>query len=153
VSPPDLGVILFTAAFGLAGIGILGIVISAHLVRIVLSIVLLETGANLLLMLSGFRFDAVAPVIVDGVVPASMVDPVPQALVLTAIVIGVAVQAFMMTLVLRLRRVYGTLDIRELRDLLERDLAREAGVGLPGSENAPVPATGSPAVARGEGSS
>jgi multisubunit Na+/H+ antiporter MnhC subunit len=148
VTPPDLGIILFTAAFGLAGIGILGIVIATHLVRIVLSIVLLETGANLLLMLSGFRFDALAPVIVDGNVAASMVDPVPQALVLTAIVIGVAVQAFMMTLVLRLRRVYGTLDIRELRDLLERDLAQEAGIPLPSSEDAPVPSDGSPAVAR-----
>jgi multicomponent Na+:H+ antiporter subunit C len=148
VTPPDLGIILFTAAFGLAGIGILGIVIATHLVRIVLSIVLLETGANLLLMLSGFRFDALAPVIVDGNVAASMVDPVPQALVLTAIVIGVAVQAFMMTLVLRLRRVYGTLDIRELRDLLERDLAQEAGIPLPSSEDAPVPSAGSPAVAR-----
>lgn len=148
MTPPDLGLILFAAAFGLAGIGILGIVISTHLVRIVLCIVLLETGANLLLMLSGFRFDAAAPVIVDGVVPASMVDPVPQALVLTAIVIGVAVQAFMMTLVLRLRRVYGTLDIRELRNLLERDLARDAGIRLPGSEDAPVPTADSPAVAR-----
>lgn len=148
MTPPDLGIILFTAAFGLAGIGILGIVIATHLVRIVLSIVLLETGANLLLMLSGFRFDALAPVIVDGNVAASMVDPVPQALVLTAIVIGVAVQAFMMTLVLRLRRVYGTLDIRELRDLLERDLAQEAGIPLPSSEDAPVPSDGSPAVAR-----
>lgn len=140
MTPPDIGLTLFTAAFGLVGIGILGIVMANHLVRIVLSIVLLETGANLLLMLSGYRAGAVAPIIVDGVVPASMVDPVPQALVLTAIVIGVAVQAFMMTLVLRLRTVYGTLDIRELRAYLERDLAQAAGVPLPTSEDAPLDA-------------
>ncbi len=138
MTPPDIGLMLFTAAFGLVGIGALGIVMANHLVRIVLSIVLLETGANLLLMLSGYRAGAVAPIIVDGVVPASMVDPVPQALVLTAIVIGVAVQAFMMTLVLRLYTVYGTLDIRELRTHLERDLARAAGVPLPGSADAPL---------------
>jgi multisubunit Na+/H+ antiporter MnhC subunit len=137
MTPPDLGAILFTGAFGLVLIGILGIVVSTHLVRIVLSIVLLETGANLLLMLSGYRPGAAAPIIVDGVVPAAMVDPVPQALVLTAIVIGVAVQAFMMTLVLRLRSVYGTLDIRELRTCLERDLAQDAGIGLPTSDDAP----------------
>ena len=83
MTPPDIGLMLFTAAFGLVGIGALGIVMANHLVRIVLSIVLLETGANLLLMLSGYRAGAVAPIIVDGVVPASMVDPVPQALVLT----------------------------------------------------------------------
>ena len=148
MTAPDMGMTLFTGAFGLVGIGVLGIVLSTHLVRIVLAIILLETGANLLLMLAGYRSGAVAPIIVDGVVPQAMVDPVPQALVLTAIVIGVAVQAFMMTLVLRLRRVYGTLDIRELRDLLERDLARDAGIRLPGSEDAPVPAADSPAVAR-----
>lgn len=137
MTPPDLGTILFTGAFGLVVIGIFGIVTATHLVRIVLAIVLLETGANLLLMLSGYRPGAEAPIIIDGVVPAAMVDPVPQALVLTAIVIGVAVQAFMMTLVLRLRHVYGTLDIRELRNCLERDLAAEAGITRPTSDDLP----------------
>lgn len=138
MTPPELGTILFSGAFGLVVIGILGIVTSTHLVRIVLSIVLLETGANLLLMLSGYRPGAAAPIIVDGVIPAAMVDPVPQALVLTAIVIGVAVQAFMMTLVLRLKRVYGTLDIRTLRGCLERDLATDAGIARPTSDDLPV---------------
>lgn len=151
MTPPDLGTILFTGAFGLVLIGIAGIVTSTHLVRIVLAIVLLETGANLLLMLSGYRAGAVAPIIVDGVVPASMVDPVPQALVLTAIVIGVAVQAFMMTLVLRLKRVYGTLDIRELRSCLERDLAAQAGITRPTSDDLPdTPGVGTAPVQGGD---
>jgi multicomponent Na+:H+ antiporter subunit C len=136
---PDAGQLLFAASFGLVGLGIVGIVLANHLVRIVLAIVLLETGANLLLMLSGFRAGAVAPIIVDGIVPASMVDPVPQALVLTSIVIGVAVQAFMMALVLRVYSAYRTLDIRELRTRLEQDLARDYGVELPASIDAPQP--------------
>jgi multicomponent Na+:H+ antiporter subunit C len=138
MSAPDMGLTLFTAAFGLIGIGVFGIVTATHLVRIVLAIVLLETGANLLLMLSGYRAGAAAPIIVNGVVPEAMVDPVPQALVLTAIVIGVALQAFMMTLVLRVYRAYRTLDIRELRSCIERDLARDAGIALPASEEAPL---------------
>ena len=138
MNPPDMGLTLFVAAFGLVGIGVLGIVTATHLVRIVLAIVLLETGANLLLMLSGYRAGAAAPIIVNGVIPEAMVDPVPQALVLTAIVIGVAVQAFMMTLVLRVYRAYRTLDIRELRNCIERDLAREAGIPLPSSDDAPL---------------
>ena len=138
MSAPDMGLTLFIAAFGLVALGVLGIVIARNLVRIVLAIVLLETGANLLLMLSGYRSGAAAPIIVNGVIPPSMVDPVPQALVLTAIVIGVAVQAFMMTLVLRVYRAYRTLDIRELRTCIERDLARDAGIPLPASEDAPL---------------
>jgi len=147
--PPELGTTLFIGAFGLVGIGTLGIVMCTHLVRIVLSIVLLETGANLLLMMAGYRADALAPIIVDGVVPASMVDPVPQALVLTAIVIGVAVQAFMITLLLRLRSQYGTLDIRELRSCLERDVAAAAGLSPAASDDAPLPVFADTGPARG----
>ena len=147
--PPDLGTTLFIGAFGLVGIGVLGIVLCTHLVRIVLSIVLLETGANLLLVLAGYRSGAVAPVLVDGAMTASMVDPVPQALVLTAIVIGVAVQAFMMTLLLRLQSQYGTLDIRELRTCMERDVARTAGLPLPSSDDAPQPVVEDPVTVRG----
>jgi multisubunit Na+/H+ antiporter MnhC subunit len=135
---PDIGQVLFCGSFGLVIIGIFGIVLTNHLVRIVLSIALLETGANLLLVMSGYRPGAAAPILVDGTVPASMVDPVPQALVLTAIVIGVAVQAFMMVLVLRVHTAYGTLDIREIRTLLERDITHAAGVPLPVSPDEPL---------------
>ncbi|MEM4786273.1 MAG: sodium:proton antiporter, partial [Desulfurococcaceae archaeon] len=45
------------------------------------------------------------------------VDPLPQALVLTAIVIGLAVTLFLVFLTLQIYRTYGTLDIREIRRL------------------------------------
>jgi multicomponent Na+:H+ antiporter subunit C len=46
-----------------------------------------------------------------------MVDPVPQALVLTAIVIGVAVTALALTIVIRLHDHHKTLDISKIREL------------------------------------
>ena len=85
----DTGPILYTAAFGLILIGSAGIVLSTHLVRIIFGIALLEAGANLLLLLATFREGTRAPIIVDGNITTTMADPVPQALVLTAIVIGV----------------------------------------------------------------
>jgi multicomponent Na+:H+ antiporter subunit C len=45
-----------------------------------------------------------------------MVDPVPQALVLTAIVIGVAVLALALSLSIRLYQHYGTLNLRKIRE-------------------------------------
>jgi multicomponent Na+:H+ antiporter subunit C len=45
------------------------------------------------------------------------VDPLPQALVLTAIVIGLATTAMMMAIIIRLYRKYGTFDIREIKNL------------------------------------
>jgi multicomponent Na+:H+ antiporter subunit C len=133
----DTGLILYVAAFGLILIGSAGIVLSSHLVRIIFAIALLEAGANLLLLLATFREGTAAPIIVDGRVPVTMADPVPQALVLTAIVIGVGILALALSLALRVQRAYGTLDMREVRRRLEQDIADEAGIDMPSSAEAP----------------
>ena len=133
----DTGLILYVAAFGLILIGSAGIVLSSHLVRIIFGLALLEAGANLLLLLATSREGAAAPIIVDGRVPLTMADPVPQALVLTAIVIGVGILALALSLALRVQRAYGTLDMREVRRRLEQDIAEEAGIDMPSSGDAP----------------
>jgi multisubunit Na+/H+ antiporter MnhC subunit len=144
----DTAVILYVGAFGLVLIGIAGIVLSAHLIRIIFGIALLEAGANLLLLLATWRDGTSAPIIVDGHVPAVMADPVPQALVLTAIVIGVGILALALSLALRVQRAYGTLDMHEIRQYLEQGISRQAGVAPPGSSHAPA----STQPARQEGS-
>jgi hypothetical protein len=63
---------------------------------------------------------------------------VPQALVLTSIVIGVGVQALALALAVRLRQAYGTLDLREIRVRMERDLDAQAGVVPPSSQEEPA---------------
>ncbi|MEN8214280.1 MAG: cation:proton antiporter subunit C [Pseudomonadota bacterium] len=140
----DSNLILTIAAVGLMLIGIGGIVISNHLVRIIFGIALLEAGTNLLLLLSTYHPEASAPIIVDGNVPALMADPVPQALVLTAIVIGVGILALALSLAIRVQRAYGTLDMREVRLKLEQEISAEAGVEMPSSSHAPA---GVPAAA------
>ena len=135
---PDMGLLMYGCAIGLAVIGAYGVATATHLVRIVLALALLEAGANLLLLLASFRFNAIAPILVNaGDSSAAMVDPVPQAMVLTAIVIGVGIQAFAMALVLRLHKVYATLDVRVLLRKLERDIDREAGVAPASSPQLP----------------
>ena len=94
-------------------------------------------GANLFLLLASFHPDAAAPILLDGTPPAVMADPVPQALVLTAIVIGVGILALALSLVLKVQQAYGTLDIRELRRRLEQDIAAGAGVRLLISRQSP----------------
>jgi len=134
-----IGQVLFAGAIGLVVIGIGGIVLSRHLFRMVLALVIAEAGANLLLVLAGFRWDAFAPILTQGVAaPGPMVDPVPQAMVLTAIVIGVGVQALALSLVIKVWECYGTLDLAEVRERLEADLAGQAGVPLPGSTERPA---------------
>jgi multisubunit Na+/H+ antiporter MnhC subunit len=135
----DISLLVYIAAGGLILIGSAGIVLSTHLLRIIFAIALLEAGANLLLLLSSYRDGATVPIIVDGFTPAFMADPVPQALVLTSIVIGVGILALALGLVIRVQRAYGTLDIRELRERMAEDIADEAGIDRPVSSHAPLP--------------
>lgn len=148
MNPPDLISILIIGGIGLVAIGAVGMAVSRHLLRLVLALAIAEAGANLLLVLAGYRWDAVAPILAGAGATHPMVDPVPQALVLTAIVIGVGVQALAVALLIRVKEAYGTLDIRELKTRVEQDICGAAGIAPPESANKPgssqpypVPAT------------
>ncbi len=125
----DASSILFTGAIGLLVIGIGGMVLSDHLYRMLLALALAEAGANLMLVMAGFQWNSIAPIVTIPANGASgMVDPVPQAMVLTAIVIGVGVQALALTMVIRLRQSYGTLSMRKIKYKMEQDFAGMANL-------------------------
>jgi multicomponent Na+:H+ antiporter subunit C len=133
---PDPGMTLYCGAIGLIIIGLAGMVIVKNLFRMLLALALAEAGANMLLVLAGFRFDAIAPILNGSV--QQMVDPVPQALVLTSIVIGVGIQALALSMVIQVYRKYGTLNIRELSQQLEADITAESGIKPFSSADQPV---------------
>lgn len=132
-----IGQILLAGAVGLLVIGIAGVVLARHLFRIVLALVIAEAGANLLLILAGFRSGAIAPIVLGDAAGQSMVDPVPQAMVLTAIVIGVGVQALALGLVIKIKERYGTVDLRQVRERMQQELDAAAGVSAPSSQESP----------------
>lgn len=132
----SLEAILYSGAVGLLAIGAVGLVACTNLFRMVLALAIAEAGANLLLVMAGFRWDAAAPIILGG--SGQMVDPVPQAMVLTAIVIGVGIQALAVAIILRVERTYGTLEMSELRHRMELELAAAAGIPSLGSQDAPA---------------
>ncbi|MEA3290765.1 MAG: NADH-quinone oxidoreductase subunit K [Pseudomonadota bacterium] len=134
----DFETVLYAGAIGLVAVGLGGLVMVKDLFRVILALAIAEAGANLLLVLAGYRGGAVAPIVTEATAGQSMVDPVPQALVLTAIVIGVGVQALVLAIAIRVQRAYGTLDLREIRDRLEQDLAAQQGVTPPVSEHEPA---------------
>jgi multisubunit Na+/H+ antiporter MnhC subunit len=131
--------ISYIGAIGLILLGIFAIVTFRHLIRIIFGLMLLESGINLFLIIIGYRGEAVAPILVNGELPtAAMVDPIPQALVLTAIVIGVGVQALALALVIKTYKAYGSLDTQ----ILAQKLAEEAGTKLIDGIPAPVAGSG-----------
>jgi multisubunit Na+/H+ antiporter MnhC subunit len=91
------------------------LIFQASFVRILFGFVLLSNAANLaVLSVSGDPRGKDAPVVVDGA--GAMVDPLPQALVLTAIVIGFGVLAYLVILLYRTFLDQKTTNAAELFD-------------------------------------
>lgn len=76
------------------------LMLERSLTRVVLGIILLSNGVNLLLLQTAGRAGR-APLVEDGLDAEEYLDPLPQALLLTAIVIAFALVAFMLALVYR----------------------------------------------------
>lgn len=93
--------------------------------RIVLGVAMLGNGVNLLILATGGRPGAAPIVGEDG----PFADPVPQALVLTSIVIGFALQAFLLALAWRNWTLDGNDEVED--DISDRRLSRPAGDGDP----------------------
>ena len=108
-------VLLAFVAAGLFGCG-LYLVLSRHLVRMVLGLSLVGTAVNLVIFEAGRLRTAQPPLIPEGAERlGESADPVPQALVLTAIVIGFALTVILTALALRAYRGQGTLRSDEIR--------------------------------------
>ena len=121
------GVIPYILSFALLLIGIYAIVAKKNIIKIILGVLVAEYSVNLFLLLLGYRWGGRAPIVspqdIDHTGNAGMefiresVDPIPQALILTSIVIGLAMVAMMVALALRIYDRYGTFDISRIRKL------------------------------------
>ena len=72
-------------------VGFWGILTRRNLIRMILSLAIAETGLHLVMIAVGYVRHGTAPIINEAAAAGQTVDPVPQALVLTAIVIGFGV--------------------------------------------------------------
>jgi multisubunit Na+/H+ antiporter MnhC subunit len=101
----------------LFGVGIYGALAKRNLIKIILGICIAEYAVNLMLVLFAYRRGGQAPILAPGGDTAPMVDPLPHALVLTAIVIGLATTALMVAIAMRVHAKYGTYDVARIREL------------------------------------
>jgi len=113
--------IAMATGFILILIGLYGALTNRNILRMIVSFTVANTGVNLVLVSIGYMRGRTAP-IMDAAVPVAeaatrIIDPVPQALVLTAIVIGLGVTALMLAFVYKLYETKGTLDIAKYTEL------------------------------------
>ena len=110
----------YVAVVGLILIGLYALLFKRNLIKMVIGITLIESGVNLFLITLGYRAGSIAPIYTAQPPGFSIMSlPVPQALTLTSIVIGVAVLALMLSFVVHIYRHYGTLDVSKMRRLRE----------------------------------
>lgn len=91
------------------------IVITANnLVKKVVGLNIFQTSVFMLYISMGKVTGGSAPIVADGIDTYS--NPLPHVLILTAIVVGVATTSVGLSLILRIKRAYGTVEENELED-------------------------------------
>ncbi len=113
--------ILYFLSLVLFVMGLYCLVAKKNIVKKIIGITIIEYSINLFLILIGYRRGGIAPILLKDMSVAELtergVDPLPQALVLTSIVIGLGVLALMVGICLRLYEKYKTFDMSEINRL------------------------------------
>ena len=112
-----ISLIVLCSGLMLILIGIWGMLTQRNMIRMIIGFSLTDTGIHMVMVSIGYVTGGTAPIINDAVPIADavnrVVDPVPSALVLTAIVIGLGVTAVMLAFAVRIYKARNTLNIDE----------------------------------------
>lgn len=108
--------ILLAIVIGLLYAAGIYMMLRRSMVKLIIGLILLGNGANMLIFLLGRIVKGEPPIIEDTakVLSGIYADPVPQALILTAIVISFGLQAFAIILVKRVYKVVKTDDLDQM---------------------------------------
>ena len=96
-------------------IGFYTVLAKNHLIKMIIGINILESAIILLLVAISYKPEGTAPILDANY--EVVVDPIPQALALTAIVIGASTTALMLAFSIKIYNRYGTLEIDEINHL------------------------------------
>ena len=112
-----VSLIVLCSGLGLILIGLWGMLTQRNMIRMIIGFSLTDTGIHMVMVSIGYVTGGTAPIINDAIPMADavnrVVDPVPSALVLTAIVIGLGVTAVMLAFAVRIYKARNTLNIDE----------------------------------------
>ncbi|MET0155339.1 MAG: cation:proton antiporter subunit C [Rickettsiales bacterium] len=94
--------------------GLAGTILRSHLIRKLIALGVFQSGVLVLYVAAGKIDGSAPPILAEGA--DAYVNPVPHVLMLTAIVVGVAVNAVGLALAVRIKRAYGVLHEDEIID-------------------------------------
>jgi multicomponent Na+:H+ antiporter subunit C len=82
-----------------------------------MGLVIMDYSVNLFLILIGYRLHGRAPISSQDQLISNMVDPLPQNMVLTTMVIGLGITAVLVAIAIRIFEKYKTFDITKINKL------------------------------------
>jgi multicomponent Na+:H+ antiporter subunit C len=111
--------VFYSTAIILFLIGLYGVLTRKNLLKILVALSIVDTAVNIFIVAVGYVRNGVAPIItaknnIINPTNIKVVDPLPGALVLTAIVIGVGTTALALAITVSLYKKYKTLNIDEM---------------------------------------
>ena len=109
--------IIYLMCLVLFSLGIYCILRKRNIIKIIVGVIIAEYAVNLFFILVGYRMQGRAPIYMKGENISNMVDALPQALVLTSIVISLASTAVLIAIAMRIYEKYGTFDITKIKEL------------------------------------
>ncbi|RJS93124.1 cation:proton antiporter subunit C [Salinisphaera sp. Q1T1-3] len=114
------GLFNYWIVFGLMMIGFYTVIAHDNLVKKLIGLNVFQTSVFILYISMGDIRGATAPILIDG--QAIYAHPLPQVLILTAIVVGVSTTALGLALIVRIHEAYGAI---EEDDVLAADFATQ----------------------------
>ena len=102
----------YEIAIFLAMVGFYVVVSRGNLVKKIAGLSMFQTSVFILYISMGVVDDGTVPIIVEGATTYS--NPLPHVLILTAIVVGVATTAVALSLIIRIKEAYGTVEEDEI---------------------------------------
>lgn len=100
-------------------VGVWGLIRRRNLVKKVIALSIMNSAIVMLFIYGGSLSGTKAPILAEGV--TDIVDPLPQALMLTAIVVGVCITALALALVYKIYQHYQTLDIAQIEHMIRQE--------------------------------
>lgn len=107
----------------LFAIGFTMLVFSKNMIKKIMGLNIMDTGVYLFLATMGYIENKLTPIVPSqgAVDPSDYINPIPQGLVLTGIVVSVSVSALMLALSIRLYKNYRTLNLDEIYEMCRKE--------------------------------
>ncbi len=118
--PDVITAIVASGSMGLFFVGLFGLLTQRHLIKIFISISIMEVSVFLYFLGTIFQKELTAPILSDGYTEfVGMNDPIPHAMILTAIVIGMALFALGVSFSIEYYKLTGRTDINKMKEMGE----------------------------------